>query len=50
VLPQLDEQARATINEAVGAAFDPYVHGVQVRFTAACWMIGARAPRNVTIR
>ena len=25
------------------AAFDPYVHGTEVRFTAACWMVGAQA-------
>jgi SAM-dependent methyltransferase len=28
----------------VRAAFDPYVHGADVRFTAACWMVAARAP------
>jgi ubiquinone/menaquinone biosynthesis C-methylase UbiE len=43
VLQQLDEQERARIIEAVRAAFDPYVHGSEVRFTAACWMLGARA-------
>jgi hypothetical protein len=45
VLQQLDEQKRARIIEAVRAAFDPFVHGAEVRFTAACWMVGARAPR-----
>jgi hypothetical protein len=24
-------------------AFDPYVHGPNVRFTAACWMVRAKA-------
>jgi ubiquinone/menaquinone biosynthesis C-methylase UbiE len=43
VLPQLDEQQRGRIIEAVQAAFTPYVHGTQVRFTAACWTITARA-------
>ena len=43
VLPQLDEQQRTRIVEAVQAAFTPYVHGTQVRFTAACWTIRARA-------
>jgi hypothetical protein len=26
----------------VRAAFDPYVHGTEVHFTAACWTVGAR--------
>ena len=33
--------ARGSI-EAVRPAFDPYVHGAEVRFNAACWMVGAR--------
>jgi hypothetical protein len=28
----------------VRAAFDSYVHGNEVRFTAACWMVAARKP------
>jgi ubiquinone/menaquinone biosynthesis C-methylase UbiE len=43
VLQQADELTRSRIIEAVRAAFDPYVQGAEVRFTAACWMIGARA-------
>jgi SAM-dependent methyltransferase len=43
VLPDLDEQTRARVIEAARAACDPYVHGSEVRFTAACWMVGARA-------
>lgn len=43
-LPSVDERARAEIIEKVRAAFEPYVHGAEVRFTAACWMVGARAP------
>jgi SAM-dependent methyltransferase len=43
VLPQLDDRTRARILEAVRAAFEPYVHGAEVRFTAACWTIGARS-------
>jgi SAM-dependent methyltransferase len=39
----LDERARTRVIEAVRAAFDPYVHGTEVRFNAACWMVGARA-------
>jgi len=44
VLKQLDEPTRARIIEAVRAAFEPYVHGAEVRFTAACWLIVARPP------
>jgi SAM-dependent methyltransferase len=43
VLPQLDEPTRARVIGAVRAAFDPFVHGTEVRFTAACWTVGARA-------
>jgi SAM-dependent methyltransferase len=39
-----DAHARARITEAVLPAFEPYLAGDEVRFTAACWMIGARAP------
>ena len=42
VLPQLDEKTRSRVIDTVRAAFDPFVHGDEVRFTAACWMIGAR--------
>ena len=43
VLPQLDERTRARVMNEVRAAFEPYAYGTEVRFTAACWMIGARA-------
>jgi SAM-dependent methyltransferase len=43
VLQDADETTRARIVETVLSAFDPYVHGHDVRFTAACWLIGARA-------
>jgi SAM-dependent methyltransferase len=42
VLPQVDETKRAPIIDAVRAAFDPFVHGQEVRFKAACWIVGAR--------
>jgi SAM-dependent methyltransferase len=42
VLQAADERARRRLIDAVRAAFDPYVHGAEVRFTAACWRIGAR--------
>jgi len=40
---EADERTRTQVIDAVRAAFDPYVHGTEVRFTAACWMIGAQA-------
>jgi SAM-dependent methyltransferase len=43
VLQQVDDQQRARIVETVRAAFDPYVQGTQVRFTAACWAVAAHA-------
>jgi SAM-dependent methyltransferase len=47
ILQDADEQTRAQVIETVRAAFDPYVHGTEVRFTAACWMAGARASCSV---
>ncbi|MFF0156704.1 class I SAM-dependent methyltransferase [Streptomyces sp. NPDC005263] len=43
ILPEVDEPTRARIIDTVRAAFDIYVQGAEVRFTAACWMVGARA-------
>ncbi len=43
VLPGTDEATRARIIATVRAAFDPYVQGTEVRFTAACWMVRAQA-------
>jgi hypothetical protein len=43
VLEDADEGTRRRIIESIRAAFDPYVHGAEVRFTAACWMISAGA-------
>jgi len=42
VLAEADERTRTQVIDMVRAAFDPYVHGTEVRFTAACWMVGAR--------
>jgi hypothetical protein len=42
-LGEADEATRARVLQTVRAAFDPFVHGGEVRYTAACWMIGARA-------
>ena len=41
-LRDADEQTRAQVAAAVRAAFDPFVHADEVRFTGCCWMIGAR--------
>jgi hypothetical protein len=38
-----DEKTRTRIVDAVLSAFDAYIQDGIVRFTAACWMIGARA-------
>lgn len=42
VLQEADECTRALVVDAVRAAFDPYVHGTEVRFVAACWLLNAR--------
>ena len=43
-LQDVDEQTRDRVVETVRAAFDPYVQGAEVRFTAACWAITGCAP------
>jgi SAM-dependent methyltransferase len=45
VLNEVDERTGAALIEAARPAFDPYVHGDEVRFTAACWLVAARAPK-----
>jgi SAM-dependent methyltransferase len=44
VLQDADERTRTQVIATVRTAFDPYVHGTEVRFNAACWMASARAP------
>jgi SAM-dependent methyltransferase len=44
ILHELDDPIRSRVVEKVRAAFDPFVHGADVRFNAACWMVGARVP------
>jgi SAM-dependent methyltransferase len=44
VLQDVDEKTRARVIGTVRAAFDPFVHGAEVRFNAACWSIRGRAP------
>ena len=41
-LQEMDEAARPAVIEMARAAFEPYVHGTETRFTAACWAIGAQ--------
>jgi SAM-dependent methyltransferase len=43
ILQETDDRTRAQVIETVRPAFDPYVHGAEVRFTAACWMVSASA-------
>jgi len=42
VLQEADEETRARVIGVVRPAFDSYVQGAEVRFTAACWMAAAR--------
>jgi ubiquinone/menaquinone biosynthesis C-methylase UbiE len=44
LLDDADDRTRTQVIEVVRPAFDPYVHGSEVRFTAACWMIAAWIP------
>jgi SAM-dependent methyltransferase len=43
VLPSLDEGRRRAVIEAVQRGFEPFVTDGMARFTAACWMVRARA-------
>ncbi|ALX13505.1 SAM-dependent methyltransferase [Burkholderia cepacia JBK9] len=43
-LLETDEATRRRVVDAVRAAFEQYVHGAEVRFDAACWLVTARAP------
>jgi SAM-dependent methyltransferase len=42
-LPQLDASSRARITDTLLAAFQPFVQGDEVRYTAACWLLSAKA-------
>ena len=44
ILHEVDERTRSQVIETVCAAFDPYVQGADLRYTAACWMVAARCP------
>jgi SAM-dependent methyltransferase len=43
VLHEASDEVRAEFIENVNVALAPYVHGSEVRFTSACWMVSARA-------
>jgi hypothetical protein len=43
-LQDADDHTRSQVVETVRAAFTPYVHGEEVHFNAACWLLTARAP------
>jgi SAM-dependent methyltransferase len=43
LLGTIEAPVRQRVVEAMRTAFRPYVHGPEVSFTAACWLIGARA-------
>jgi SAM-dependent methyltransferase len=40
-LQTADDETRARVGDALRAAFNPYVHGAEVRFAAACWWVSA---------
>jgi SAM-dependent methyltransferase len=43
ILHAADGHTRTRVVETVRAAFEPYVHGDEVRLRAACWMVTAQA-------
>ncbi|MFC9898063.1 class I SAM-dependent methyltransferase [Nocardia sp. NPDC127579] len=43
LLPGVDDATRARVVDTVRAAFEPFVHGDEVRYTAACWEVRASA-------
>ncbi len=40
-LRDVDEAMRERVWSAVRPAFEPFMHGAEVRYTAACWMLNA---------
>lgn len=38
-----DDDTKMKVMQATRPAFDPYLHGTEIRFTAACWIIDAHA-------
>jgi hypothetical protein len=46
ILHEADAATRQHVVEALRAAFEPFVRGSEVHFTAACWMVSARNNRS----
>ncbi|MGY4474652.1 class I SAM-dependent methyltransferase [Bradyrhizobium sp. USDA 3364] len=44
MLQGMEEPRRTQVIDTVRGAFARYIHGTEIRFTAACWMVAARAP------
>ena len=44
MLQGMADPVRTQVIDTVRGAFDRYIDGTAVRFTAACWMVAARAP------
>jgi hypothetical protein len=44
ILQETDSAIRDQVIKSVRAAFSSFVHGPEVRFIAACWMVSAQAP------
>ncbi len=42
-LHEADEHTKDRVIRAVRPAFEPFVHGALVRFSAACWKVSARS-------
>jgi len=45
IVQEADDRTREQVVATVLPAFEKYVQGADVRFTAACWRVGARATR-----
>lgn len=43
-LQQADDKTRKRVMDVVRPAFEPFMHGEEVCFIAACWMVNAKAP------
>jgi SAM-dependent methyltransferase len=46
ILHEADDRTRKQVVDTVRPSFDAYVHGSEVRFVAACWMVSARTQSN----
>lgn len=43
ILQEVDAKTRTRVIDAIRPAFDPFVHGDELRIRAACWLVGAEA-------